>query len=227
MESNIFSRSEMEKVLKEYQFNSRFAGKTIPVKIKCTYAEATLWECDIYSGKLVYDNDMEYKKEILEALDVCGAVELRASFSKEYKDVGNEKWKDWFLEKVVKTSLIPDTNFIYRHYCSSVLAPILGKDFNGLSFILPRMVILEIERRGNEKEKKNVKLSGRAKRESFYAAREIKFIEENTRDFDWLPLSRRSPMVDIANIAGRGIADMQIRREIHQAWEGDYVEDIF
>ena len=210
----------MEDILKAKQYGSRFAGKEIPVKIRCLYNKSALWECGLHDGVVIKDGQ-EYETEVSEALDVCGAFKLRTSFSDEYKDVEIKKWKDWFLDKVTNSLLILDTNFIYRYYCSGILAQILGSDFRSLEFRIPRTVILEIERRGNEIESKKTKISGKKKRLAFYAAREIEFIRENSRNFHLLEMKDRSLMIDFADKAGKGFADMVIRREIHNAWGGN------
>lgn len=85
------------------------------------------------------------------------------------------------------------------------------------------MVILEIERRGNEKEKKNTKISGKEKRLAFYATREIEFLRKNSKNFHMLQLTELSLTADFADIAGKGFADMGIRREIHAAWRENSV----
>lgn len=217
----IISRNEFEEILKSSLSPYSYDRKKVPVKINCLYDETTLWEYSLQDGEVIFKNVQEYQKEILESLDMCGSLKLRTSFSDDYKDVENEKWTEWFLNKVSNSYLILDTNFIYRHYCSSVLAPILENAFESLEFKIPRMVILEIERRGNEKEKKGTKLSGKQKRLAFYAAREIEFIRKNSLHFDLLKLSERSLMADFADVAGKGFADMGIRSEIHAAWRED------
>lgn len=131
-------------------------------------------------------------------------------------DVGN--WKDWFLKKTVGKFLVPDTNFIYRHYGSTVLARLLDSDFAGLKFRIPRLVVLEIERRGNAPKPKEL-VPGRNKRLAFYAASEINYLRQklsaNSYSFDMLAPLDGSLLGSFSDIAGTQFVDTLIRQEIH------------
>jgi len=148
---------------------------------------------------------------------MCGASRLKASFSAdgEEKELDADNWKPWFLEKVRGKFLIPDTNFINRHYASKMLCPMLDQDSTKLIFRLPRLVVLEIERRGNM-----AKDQSKEKRLAFFAAREINFLRATAGggfDFEMLPNIDASLMTSFTEKAGKQLTDMWIRKEIHDA----------
>lgn len=188
-------------------------------RLKAFQGDNFLWEYQGATGKVISTEVENIKREVLEAIDICGASELRVSFSayNEEKKVEGANWNEWFLDKVCLKYLIPDTNFIYRHYCSSVLYRHLGSEFNQLIFRLPRLVILEIEKRGN------LALEGsKDKRLAFYAVREIEFLKQKA-NFELLSNIDASLVSSFTEKAGRKLVDMWIRKEIHDNIDRGYL----
>jgi hypothetical protein len=225
MSQNVFSKNEIVALLDYYRRRSRRSTKE-PAKIKCLFENKTVWEYEITNGKVSFDRSQSCVGLVQDALDMSGATNLVMSLSKKDMPLTSTSLRECFLDN--RPLLIPDTNFIIRHYSSNILAPILGTDFSKLTFRLPRMVVLEIERRGNAKAKENKEeLRGKERRLSFYAAKEINFLRENIRDFSMLPLFDSSVIADFSSRAGSGFSDMWIRKEIHDAWNGELGGVIF
>lgn len=199
----------------------RFAPGLFQFRLKAFQGDNFLWEYQGATGKVIPTEVENIKREVLEAIDTCGASKLMVSFSayNEEKKVEAANWNEWFLDKVHLKFLIPDTNFIYRHYCSSVLYRHLGSDFNQLIFRLPRLVILEIEKRGNLASE-----GSKDKRLAFYAVREIEFLKQKTRA-NFKPLSNidASLVSSFTEKAGRKLVDMWIRKEIHDNIDRGYL----
>lgn len=175
--------------------------------LKASNKQGLLWD---YNGT---HEEIIAPKQDWDILNTCGVTKLVTSFSDNkmgQKELGASDWKDWFLSRALDCYVIPDTNFILNHYCSALLSPILGQSFKTLHFRLPRLVVLEIERQGNEKGEEK-------KRWAFYGAREVTFIRKAVDDFDNLPDCGDSLITSFPTQAGIGFTDMWIRREIHHA----------
>jgi hypothetical protein len=223
--------SEMRMILERdgfiQSFLDRFKAESVKsapglfqFRLKAFQGDNLLWEYQGATGKVIPTEIENIKREVLEAIDTCGASELRVSFSayNEEKKVEAVNWNEWFLDKVYLKYLIPDTNFIYRHYCSNVLYRHLGSDFNQLIFRLPRLVILEIEKRGNLASEER----SRDKRLAFYAVREIEFLKQKA-NFELLSNIDASLMSSFTEKAGRKLIDMWIRKEIHDNIDRGYL----
>jgi len=185
---------------------------------------------------VIRTTDSKTRENLLDSLDRVGAFDLVSDFLPSAptkvlisgtsdkigssRETNEEDWATWFLALIhtVKAAsnkslvLVPDTNFFMRHYCSNLLLPLLGEeDFKKLRFKLPILVISEIEAKCNRAK------GSLEKRLAFYAAREILFLLQQS--------ATHFPQVDIelqtgfSNIAGKGLADSLIRREIH-----DFIE---
>ena len=128
-------------------------------RLKAFSKQTLLWDY-VSTGKL----DVEKPDSIIDILNMCGATKLVTSFSGKMgqKQIDASDWKEWFLSRAMSCTLIPDTNFIFNHYCSGLLSRVLGDNFKKLKFRIPRLVVLEIERQGNKK-------TGMEKRLAFYA----------------------------------------------------------
>lgn len=212
-----YEREGLIDVLDGYKNESvKQAPGLVQFRIKAYQEKDCVWQYEGSTGKIIPEEGRELSQDVLKALDMCGASELTSSFHgyREEKKLEASDWKTWFLDKVTLKYLIPDTNFIYRHYGSKVLAHILGEDFNSLIFRLPRLVVLEIERRGN-----NAEEDSPDKRLSFYAAREMRFLKSNP-NFDLLPNIDITLFSTFPEKAGRRLVDMWIRKEIHDFLEG-------
>jgi hypothetical protein len=207
-------------MLKEFRLNSiGRVPRFVQFRLKVFHNDKMLWEYQGRKDAIVSGSDEPLSESVLEALDMSGATELKTSFPGEEKKLNSPGWKDWFLSKTYLDNkhpkyLVPDTNFIYRHYSSTILARQLGSAFTDLNFLLPNLVILEIERKGNLNK-------GKDKRMSFYAAREIYFLKQKTR-FSMLPPLFPSLMSSFSEKAGKGLVDMWIRKEIHDVVENDF-----
>jgi hypothetical protein len=176
-------------------------------RMKAFSQQKLVWEYNGSSGEI----SSQKPDSILDIFTMCGAIKLVASFSGKMgqKKLEASDWKEWFLSRAGDCHLIPDTNFIRNHYCSSTLSRILGDSFKKLRFRMSRLVVLEIERQGNQKNEME-------KRLAFYAAREIDFFKKNV-DFGPLPDAGDKLITSFPTQAGEGFTDMWIRREIHNA----------
>lgn len=155
----------------------------------------------------------QYLKNIYDAFDLSGASILGTTFSDSHEPVRttDSGWKNWFMSKVAHTTyFVTDTNFLMRHYASNVLFPLLGEAFNSLNFRIPRLVLMEVERRGNSQNKLE-------KRLAFYATKEIVFLRKNNAKlFEQVDIPL---LTGFTEKAGRQLTDVWIRREVH-----DFIE---
>jgi hypothetical protein len=119
--------------------------------------------------------------------------------------------------------MVVDTNFVIRHYFSSIIVPHFSKEeLTKMSLQMPRMVILEIERLGNAKENKHGKkhtsdnklIEEKEKRIAFYATKEIYDLRKLV-NYDLIPMYDPSSIVEFAEREGKGFGDAWIRKEIH------------
>lgn len=209
----------MEAILSDYRKRSRYPNEA--TSMRCMY-EDSLWEIGLSTGNVKFDEDKSCGAHVLDALDLCGALGTTVSIGSESKNLNDENWKDWFFARIENKCIVVDTNFILRHYFSSVIAPKFQDDeLKRLSLNMPRMVILEIERRGNQiRENKNSKIEniypieGKDKRLAFYGAKEVRDLRRLV-DFDMIPMYDPSSMVEFADRAGKGFSDAWIRKEVH------------
>ncbi len=209
-----FEREGLVELLQAFKGESvRQAPGVLQFRLKAFHDQEEIWEYEGSTGRIVPQEGKTFSHTVLDVLDMCGASELRTSFSgyREERELDSPNWGEWFLERVSLKYLIPDTNFIYRHYCSNVLARSLGADFKNLIFRLPRLVVLEIERRGNHAQEGSAD-----KRLSFYAAREVNFLRSGI-NFDLLPSIDVSLFSTFTEKAGKKLTDMWIRKEIHDS----------
>lgn len=223
-------RQELVDLLDEYRtmLVRKYPGTVMmsQFRLKACCETKNIWEYQ-HSTSQVFRKDME-TADFLDAIDMCGASRLMVSTAEEDKKVDAPYWKDWFLKKSSGKLLVPDTNFIRRHYGSRVLSRLLGTDFEKLKFRIPRLVVLEIERQGNQdetkKQRKKTKTekkenSGRDKRLAFYAASEINFLKrrlaERPYSFEMLAHLDTSLIANFSQIAGTRFVDALIRQEIH------------
>ena len=228
MVGHIFERNDSVELLNDFRRESfRQTPGLVQFRLKVFHNDKILWEFQGSRDSIVSGSDQPLSESVREALDMSGATELKTSFSGEEKKLSSPDWKDWFLRKTSldekrQKYLVPDTNFIYRHYSSKVLARHLGSTFSDCIFLLPNLVVLEIERRGNQSSQRNSD-KGKDKRTSFYATKEIYFLRQKTK-FSMLPVLNASLMSSFSEKAGRGLVDMWIRREVHDAIEKGYYD---
>ncbi|MEM3870980.1 MAG: hypothetical protein QXE05_00220 [Nitrososphaeria archaeon] len=203
-----------EKVKKAYPLE----GTTVYLKIEALYNETKIWEYNFQNNTLTFDkvgNDSIGSKKknnniiSIEILDLCGLLEVTTTFSdEEPKKICSNDWKDWFYSKVKDYVLVLDTNFVRKHYAFNILKKNLGEDnFRKLSFRLPRLVILELERQANQGKK-----GSSYKNLAFYAFKEIDFLKK--AGCVPLPELEVSLVEGFSNIAGTEFTDIWIRREI-------------
>jgi len=203
--------------------------KAVNIKLKIDFfADSDLLIS--YNGSTHEVTINEKNKDILASLDRVGALELISQFSSTAKiktagkipnsmKTNDVAWKDWLgsilFNGKFEVKLIPDTNFLRRHYCSNILLPLLGDGlFRKLKFSLPRLAILEIEAKYNlQKRNDKEKLRYKEKRLAFYTAREILFLREYGASL--LPQLDPATLEGFSHIAGESFTDAWIRREVH------------
>lgn len=200
------SLGEMSGLVREPEIIRSVPG-IVNFRLRASYQGSKVWEYVGSTGEIV----LEKPDSNLEIVNMCGVTKLISSFSGKMgeKRVDDAGWKEWFLSRATDCYLIPDTNFVLNHYCSNLLSRILGTSFKKLRFRIPRLVILEIERQGNQEDEMK-------KRFAFYAAREIAFLK-NTETFGPLPDAGDELITSFPKRAGEKFTDTWIRREIHNA----------
>lgn len=191
--------------------------------------------------------DPEMRSEVVECLDRAGAAYLTIQFSPSSKtrvtEVGPDyvktragaklqrtqrtrsaDWFKWFSEVLSlegdATSMIPDTNFLRRHYFSNLFFPLIGEQgLRKLSIKIPRLVLLEIERLYNRHRKENKnkqdkkEQAARERRLAFSTAREVLFLKNHGATL--LDETDPSLLEGFSKISGDQNTDAWIRREIH------------
>lgn len=161
-----------------------------------------------------------HRRDILDALDRTGALPIWATIMRlrvgerfVMRSTNVPGWSDWFMNTIGQPSesfLIPDTNILMRHYCSNVLFRQLGEsNFRELRFRLPRLDILEIERKVNQPRSKESK----ERRVAFSATTEVMFLRRHGAQL--LPSIDSSLLASFSEKAGTQFVDAWIRKEVH------------
>jgi hypothetical protein len=154
--------------------------------------------------------------------ELAGLANLNLSFNPMHSwdavapPVGSTKsppnFRRWFLEAFDTTrysfEIVPDTNVIIKHHLSQTIIPIMREYFpKPIAVKIPRIVILELERQGNE-EGKSWK-----RRLVLNAWNEILWLTDNgaklMRELDVDLLG------EFSSLSGARMADAWIRREVH------------
>jgi hypothetical protein len=171
-------------------------------------------------------DDGFFIETIASELDRISATELLITDvgSKQKIDIRIQNWKEKFLDLTTVQGqeffLIPDTNFVMRRYASGLQRK-LGKDFDYLRFYIPNLVILEIEAIHNRAKKKsenrNCVAEERAKafvemRQALIATKELMFLRDKGANL--LDSNIPRALENFQDIAGKGLTDMYIRKEI-------------
>lgn len=197
-------------------------GRAHLVKLRLDFFHNSdnLYDFSATTGEIIVKTtDSKEKKDVLECLDLSGLLNLNTTFmprltapSLKSKQTKNQGWAQWFLQAISepeKLFIIPDTNILMRHYCSKILFRKLGeKNFGRLQFRIPRLDILEIERKVNQS-----KRGTKEKRVALYATREIMFLREHRAEL--LEPFDVSLLTSFPEKAGTKFVDAWIRREIH------------
>ena len=226
LETQIRSGEEIQELLKYYVGNSLFLNS--PSKMECTYKGSKIWEIDLryrHGIFVILNKESEFSQDVLDALSCCGAFDISVSIGVESRNMSDSDWKNWFLDKIASKIMVFDTNFVIRHYFSGIIVPHFGKEeLTKMSLLMPRMVILEIERLGNAKQNENKRgkkslsvsksIEEKDKRLAFYATREIYDLRKMVT-YDLIPMYDPSSIVEFANRTGKGFGDAWIRKEIH------------
>jgi len=189
----------------------------------------------------------EMRSEVVECLDRAGAAYITIQFSPSSKtrvtEVGPDyvktqagtelqrtqrtrsaDWFNWFSEVLSLegdvTHMIPDTNFLRRHYFSNLFFPLIGEQgLRKLSIKLPRLVLLEIERlynrhrKGSQNKQDKKEQAARERRLAFSTAREVLFLKNHGATL--LDETDSSLLEGFSRISGDQNTDAWIRREIH------------
>jgi hypothetical protein len=180
-------------------------------------------------------DDQKYLDGIKDSLERCGAMPILTQFNlartSGVKVVGSNvnfgsdsvplqrkssdnDWDTWFAfirEKLAyEVLLIPDTNFIIHHYYSIMKARMKPAIFTEFHFLIPRLVLLEIEaiyNRSHQDADRN-----KQKRLSFNAMREVLHMRND--GVGLLPPLTPDIFDSFSKVAGGGFADPIIRMEV-------------
>ena len=230
-------------------------AKATEIKLEVSYHDTPLYKFSSSAKRIELCCDIGIRHDVIEVIDRAGLFTIKVEFhpaTKKDRDISHvprnlvldlyrvsrsdsafAKWiKDFCSLLGREVFLLPDTNFIRRHYYSNLLKPtLIGK--GNISFKIPRLVILEIENKYNrsskkEHDKKTNKESkkpedkiqvtmekygnGKEKRISLNAINEVLSLQNDRAEV--LP-NLDFPLLDsFSGAAGRGFADYWIRREI-------------
>jgi hypothetical protein len=164
--------------------------------------------------------DNKLMAECTQVLDTAGADDYWLSYNPVNTGMSMQKmitpssWSEcrqWFRSVAVPetggVTIVPDTNVIMNHYLSKVIFPIADElMFHDVQVVIPRTVILEIERQGN--------LEGKSfkKRKAIFAWSELLWLLDNGAQI----LSELDPnmLEGFSSIAGSRFGDALIRKEI-------------
>ena len=231
-----WTKEQLQKLIDDY----KGVGS---VQLKAVCKSEMLWDAQVGQdgGNSIVNkasNDL-LDKAITSELDRIGATDLIITdvVSKQKIDTRLEKWEEKFLDATIRqgnASLIPDTNFIMRRYGSGLLRRLGKNDFSFLRFNIPNLVVLEIEAIHNRAKKKSESEKCEDKertkaliemREALIATKELIFLRDRSADIldakiDWA-------LRNFQEIAGKGLTDMYIRKEIRDAtklWTTSYVK---
>ena len=245
----IIDKSELIKRLKSLEYES-FPKPGGPVTLSLEFFKNSdsLLRYDHCTAQLeITATDEQMCSQVLECLDRAGASYITIQFSPSSKtrvaEVGSDyvktqagltiqktqrtrstDWLKWFFDVLSLegdvTYLIPDTNFLRRHYFSNVFFPLLGEQWvNNLSIKLPRLVLLEIERlynrhrKGNQNKLDKKEQADRERRLAFSTAEEVLLLKKHGATL----LDQIDPSIleGFSKISGDQNTDAWIRREIH------------
>jgi len=197
-------------LLDDFKFNAKLYNS--PFTVKVSIDQKIIWTYDESKSMIILGGDENVQKNVLYLIDASGLSKLMTGFleDNEEKEVSSPDWKNYFLQKTQYKYLIPDIGFIYSHYGSKVLSPLLGEELRHLMVMLPRVVLIDIEKRGN------LTNDTSTKRLAIYAANEIDFLKHNT-DFDILPSLESSLMINFSRKLERELINMWVRKEIHDS----------
>ena len=222
-----WTKNELQELIEEYKGVGSLTLQSI-------HKSQVLWEVRMSQShgenKIINRADNGFFKEtIASELDRIGATELLITDvgSKQKIDARIQNWKEKFLDLTTVPGqeffLIPDTNFVMRRYASGLQRK-LGKDFDYLRFYIPNLVVLEIEAIHNRAKKKsenrNCVAEERAKafvemRQALIAMKELMFLRDKGANL--LDSNIANVLENFQNIAGKGLTDMYIRKEIRDA----------
>ena len=176
----IWSKDDLTRLLKEWSVEGIPMGGVAlaPLKLIFFVNGENIFDYEDREGKIALRTaDEEKLRDIKYSLDRCGFFDIAVTHlsidgSSEIKKISDRDFKDWFLKiltPIEDVFLIPDTSlFISKHYFSNVLFPLLGESyFSKIRFFIPRLVILEIERKCDQSKK------GKQKRLAYYATKEL------------------------------------------------------
>lgn len=171
-----------------------------------------------------------FKKNITCALKMVGMIDLKFSYIKSTEVAERDQairmsnspafmnWmKKWFEAKV----FVPDTNLMINHTVSSIELASDPDLFKSLQIAIPRLVVLELERKSNEnklnddscsrEEKK--KIMSENKRKTFLAFSELVYLQKKD-NVSLFPVLPPQILAQFPKITSEHNADSWIRHEI-------------
>jgi len=199
-------------LLEAFEFNASLHNAKLVVK--ASSGQMDVWVYDNSAHNVTFQRGVS--PDLLNYFDTYSPFNILNYISgeKEGRDVLSKEWREYFLTKAIYKYLVPDVDFLYRHYCSRLLARFLGSNFKNLTFAVPRLTVFEIERRG--KTVQDEEAGGLNRRLSIYAMDEINFLKSNT-NFVMLPSLDASLISGFAEKADERSTAMWIRKEIQEA----------
>lgn len=187
--------------------------------------------------KITIEAKDEDGRNVIDSLRMTGLLDLVYTYSESQKPFATEPtrkrtlssdFQKWFQKITKDRTLVPDTNSILNHTFSS-LALVFGEDIlKDVSVLIPRLVILEMERQANSKPNidcNNTKsekehLHCRKKRWVMLGYQEIMFLKSSMQT-QMFPDLDAEILARFTQISGDLTADSWIRKEIK-----DYTKNV-
>jgi len=148
------------------------------------------------------------------ALSIAGLFPLQISLTDQKQNISSrittkdQTFKDKLLEIIKGRKLVPDTNTLLNKLFSTLEIFAGGNFFQNFSMVIPRLVVLEMERISKVKSGSNKQ----KKREVMMSYAELTLLKNNKAGY--LPELSREILYDFTRIAGDLNTDSWIRREI-------------
>lgn len=231
-----WDKEELKKLVQEY----RDTGITT---LKATYNSNDLWEAQVKRHNSKISNlakDTLLANRVYNSFDRIGVTELNIIevMTKEIMKTTQDGWMQQFLIGATldfpAVQFFPDTNFIMRRYASGFLRRLGEANFRSLHFIIPNLVILEIEAIYNRAKKTSEALLEHANcsklslkqeqelnkalfdsKEALIATKELMFLREEHASI--LESNLEGTIHSFSEISGKAFTDMYIRKQIRDA----------
>jgi hypothetical protein len=210
-----WAKNEFNELISEYITKSRPALiGPYPIRFEFLIDQKTIAEYSAATSEFsINTQDNKEAVNIIDSLNRSGLAVVDTTFMFPIAPAGfphsstsSPEWAKWFFGFTnLSDGFIIDTNMIMNHYCSNILFKKIGVAFDGLKIRIPRLSILEIERKANEDDKMK-------KRIGLFATSEIIFLKNHNAQL--LPPLDPVLLTSFSEKAGSKNIDSWIRKEV-------------